>query len=397
MSGAAFILGINLLIAGLFCATFVLIAIYSRYQSAFWFAAAYAAGMTYLGLEAMLPLMDDARVAVVLGATSFLTALLLLTVGFARRYDRETPRALLAGTFAASMVAFALTVEMPRDSILRMFLYQTPFAVMQAIGAWIVIEAGRRHSADRLLGAFLTLSALHFLSKPLLAVAFGGPGDSPQAYLGTTYAMLSQSMGVVLSVATALLLLVMLIADVLKDITAKSETDLLSGLLNRRGFEERLRDTARNRPDNGMPVTLVICDLDHFKAVNDTYGHAVGDRLIALFATTLRAAAASHHALGRIGGEEFAVVLPDSNLAAGRLFAESARTAFAGVALDGLAADIRFTASFGVAEMTPGESPASFMARADAALYEAKRAGRDCVRVARVEQIIDDGRSIAAK
>ncbi len=138
-----------------------------------------------------------------------------------------------------------------------------------------------------------------------------------------------------------------------------------------------------------MPVTLIMCDLDHFKAVNDTFGHAVGDRLIALFATTLRETASRHHVLGRIGGEEFAAVLPGSNLAAGRLFAENARAAFAGAHVDGIGPEGGFTASFGVAEMEIAETPAAFTARADAALYDAKRSGRDCVRVSRLQDVSD--------
>ncbi|MEO3387186.1 GGDEF domain-containing protein [Mesorhizobium sp. CAU 1741] len=387
MSGAAFILGINLLIAGLFCATFVLIATYGRHRSAWWIAGAYACGVLYLGLEAVLPVLVDARLMFFLGATTFLAALLLLNIGLAHHYRRETPRTVLVGTLAVSMVAFTLTVDMPRDSMSRMFLYQTPYAAMQAIGALIVFAAPRRRLPDNALGAFMLLSALHFLSKPLLATLLGGPGATSQDYLQTDYAMLSQALGVVLSVATALLLLVMLIASVLKDITAKSETDLLSGLLNRRGFEDRLADIARHRTANGMPVTLIMCDLDHFKSVNDTFGHAVGDRLIALFATTLRESAARHHVLGRIGGEEFAIVLPGSNLAAGRLFAENARTAYAGAQVDGLGALNSFTASFGVAEMEADEPPSVFAARADSALYEAKRSGRDCVRVSRLQDV----------
>jgi diguanylate cyclase (GGDEF)-like protein len=130
-----------------------------------------------------------------------------------------------------------------------------------------------------------------------------------------------------------------------------------------------------------VPVSLVICDLDHFKAVNDTWGHAAGDRVIAAFSATLRESAAGHHVVGRIGGEEFAALLPGFNLPAARLFAESVRMAFAGRAIEGFPEGESFTASFGVAEIAPGETAASLLLRADLALYEAKRAGRDCVRL----------------
>jgi diguanylate cyclase (GGDEF)-like protein len=268
---------------------------------------------------------------------------------------------------------------------------------MQAVGVYIVVSAGRRRLIDKLLAGFLLLTSLHFLSKAGAAVLLGGAGASPQEYIGTAYAMFSQTAGAILAVATALTLLGVLIADLVKDITAKSETDMLSGLLNRRGFEQRLEEVARRHLSRGLPVSLVMCDLDHFKMVNDTYGHAAGDRLIALFAGTLRACADDHHVLGRIGGEEFAIVLPGSNVAAARLFAERVRSALTRLDPADLPPELRFTASFGVTQMSPAEAALALMMRADAALYEAKRAGRDCVRVARVHQIIDDGRSFAVQ
>lgn len=387
MTGAGFILLINLAVAGLFCASFVLIALYDRrYRSARWFAAAYAMGMAYAVAEFLLPLVTNIKVGVFVGHMAFLVTLVLLNIGLARRYQVEPPYLLTAAIAVVSIVASVALQDMPRGSFLRNFLYQGPYFLMQSVGFYVVARAagarpaGRR-AVDTLLAVFLGLSALHYLSKPFLVAALGGSGTTPRDYIGTTYAMVSQSMGTVLVVATALLLLAMLILDIVKDIIARSETDSLSGLLNRRGFEERLEDIAGRLPANGMPVALVICDLDHFKKVNDTWGHAAGDRVIAAFAATLRESASAHHVLGRIGGEEFAVLLPGSNLMAGRLFAETVRAAFAGRRIEGFPPQKCFTASFGVAEIAPGEASASLSARADGALYEAKRAGRDCVRV----------------
>lgn len=392
MSGAAFILVINLAVAGLFCAAFVAIALYDRYyQSARWFGLAYGFGIFYLLFEASLPILEDARVAALLGYGCFAATLVFLNVGLARRYDVVPPRTLLAAAFGIALLVGAVTQEMPRDSVFRMFLYQAPYCLLQAVGVSIVMRARSRRMIDNMLAVFLAIGSLHYFAKPFLAMSFGGTGISAQQYLGTNYAMFSQALGAVTAIATALLLIFMLAADILRQVTAKSETDALSGLLNRRGFEERLAHAAHQRGANGLPVSLVIADLDHFKQVNDSFGHAVGDRLIVRFAETLRQSASEHHRLGRIGGEEFAIVLPGSNLAAGRLFAESVRAAYAAIDGEGLPPDTRFTASFGVAEMAPGEIPASLVARADAALYEAKRAGRDCVRVSRVEQVIDDG------
>ena len=389
MSGTGFILVINLVIAGLFCVSFLLIAAYDRrYLSARWFAAAYVMGMVYASLEFLLPIFGNVHVGVFLGHLAFLGALLLLNIGLAHRYEAVPPRLVLALAVVASVVAALLLQGMPRGTFLRNFLYQGPFFVMQAIGAWIVLRASAtrpagRRPIDAFLAAFLVFSALHYLSKPFLAVMLGGNGATAQDYLSTTYAMVSQTMGALIVVATALLLLATLILDMVRDITTRSETDPLSGLFNRRGFEGRLADIVDRLPLNGMPISLVICDLDHFKTINDTWGHAAGDRVITAFADTLRESAAGHHVLGRVGGEEFAVLLPGSNLASARLFAESVRVAFSGRRIDGFPEDAAFTASFGVGEIAPQEAAASLQARADAALYKAKRAGRDCVRLSR--------------
>lgn len=381
MSGAAFILIVTLCVAALFCAAFAAIAYYDRrLVSARWFALTFVSGIVYALAEFALPHFTNLRVGVFTGHAAFLLTLTLLNVGLAKRYDVKLPSILIGVTFVVSLIVSALIQELPRQSFARLFLYQAPYFAMQAIGAYIVYTSRNRRRLDNVLAGFIAISSLQYLSKPFIAVALGNTGANPAEYLTTTYAAISQTMGVVMVVATALLLLASLASEILTDVTMRSETDMLSSLLNRRGFERRLSDLVGRHAKSGLPLSLVICDLDHFKAVNDTYGHAAGDRLIALFAATLKDGAVPHHVLGRVGGEEFAVILPGSNLGAGRLFAESIRVLFCNRRPDYLPSGVAVSSSFGVAELAPGEAPSSLFERADAALYEAKRAGRDCVR-----------------
>ena len=95
-----------------------------------------------------------------------------------------------------------------------------------------------------------------------------------------------------LQVAMGLLMLTLLVRDMLVEITARSETDPLSGLYNRRGFEQRVEPGLATLRKGGVPASLVVCDLDHFKAINDNYGHDMGDRVIAGFAAVLKRTAA---------------------------------------------------------------------------------------------------------
>lgn len=382
MSGAGFILAINLFVAGLLSTAFMMIAVYDRSRvAARWLALGYAVGMGFFAIEAVIPALGDARLAVVAAVACLLAGMIALNVGVARKYNVTVPWRLMGAVFVASLAVNYAIQDLPRYSLTRMTLYQAPFFLMMVISVGLVWNAAVRDRLDRALMILFGLSALQFLTKPFLAYTFGGWGARPQDYINSNYALFSQSMATVFAMATALLLIVILVRDVLTDATQKSETDTLSGLLNRRGFEERADRALRDAERQGVPLSLVICDLDRFKSINDDFGHESGDAVIVAFSQFLRSAVASHYVPGRIGGEEFAVILPGTNIVAARLFAEGARSALAGLPVAGLPEDRRFTASFGVAELAPGERFTELMRRADIALYDAKKSGRDCVRV----------------
>ena len=383
MSGAIFILAVNLTVTGLLAAAFLKIANYDRRRAApRWFALAYLLGALYYLAEGAIPLIENARPLVVLAFTIFLAATTAFNVGVARKYKVVPPWRVMTAVFAISVVAVWFAQDLPRQSFLRILAYQAPFVFMQAIAVGIVLSAPRRNPVDRWLVVLLGCSAAQFLSKPFAALMLGGWGAAPQDYIGTTYALFSQALGAVFAVAVALMMLVILVRDTLLELAARSETDTLSGLLNRRGFEAHAQEALVDADRRGLPLALVIADLDAFKAINDTYGHAAGDNVIAAFSRFLKSAASDHHVVGRIGGEEFAVVLPGTNLVAARLFAEGARNAFGTTKIDGIPKERRVSASFGVAERIAGESVSALMKRADAALYEAKGSGRDAVRIA---------------
>ena len=157
--------------------------------------------------------------------------------------------------------------------------------------------------------------------------------------------------------------------------------DPLTGLLDRRGFmgEARRRLQLADRRDASL--ALLYIDLDRFKQINDRFGHAAGDAVLHAFARVALAGARDDDVVARIGGEEFIMLLDDTPLASAKRVAERIRTEFRSVAVDGLPLDFAVTLSVGIAGSVRGEDLDEFMARADAALYAAKAAGRDCVRV----------------
>ncbi len=157
-------------------------------------------------------------------------------------------------------------------------------------------------------------------------------------------------------------------------------TDYLTELPNRRAFEETGERERRRAAADGVPVAVLVFDLDRFKTVNDRYGHAVGDRVLRAVAAPVRTALRPSDLLARTGGEEFSVLLVDADARQATEVAERIRRALETTTVEHDGASIVVTASFGVAAVrTPDEPLASLAERADAAMYRAKRAGRNRV------------------
>jgi diguanylate cyclase (GGDEF)-like protein len=217
--------------------------------------------------------------------------------------------------------------------------------------------------------------------KPFVAAAVGS-GKSARDYTASTYALISQATGGVLVVAAGLAILLIVFQSVVGESQLASETDALSGLADRRGFDVRgSRVTAAARRLS-RPVSVVLFDVDRFKPLNDTYGHACGDEVIRSFARILGEIAPGGSVLGRIGGEEFAALLAGETTDGAHRVAESIGAA-ASAARAG--SHPRFTASAGVAVMRPAEDLPQAIRRADSALYRAKREGRDRVCLAEAD------------
>jgi len=383
MGGAVFILAINMAVAGLLAAAFMTVAVYDvRRISARWMAVGYLLGVAYFVIEFSIPSFANAIPVVVMAFAVMLAGILAFNIAIAHKYEVAAPWRLMIAFLVVATVTVSLVQDLPRQSLERMMAYQLPYAIMTLVAVGIVQASPlKRQRLDYVLMALLGATAVQFAAKPFIAQALGGWGANPQAYSRSSYASVSQALGSVFLVAVALLILVMIVRDVLADATAKSETDALSGLMNRRGFEYHAQDALRSAARHGMPVSMIIADLDHFKSVNDSFGHACGDRVIEVFATFLREAASNDHIAGRIGGEEFAMLLPGVNLMAARLLAEGIRSAFGALPIEGLPPNHRCTASFGVAELDRAAGFEALMRRADQALYDAKKSGRDCVRM----------------
>jgi diguanylate cyclase (GGDEF)-like protein len=159
-----------------------------------------------------------------------------------------------------------------------------------------------------------------------------------------------------------------------------SITDPLTGCFNRRLFNERFQNEIERAVRYSRSLSIAFCDVDHFKLVNDTYGHPVGDRVLVLVAEQLRRQLrVDVDWVARYGGEEFIIVQPETSLAAAHAVADRLRRAIAETQVEVDGRTFQVTASFGVAQLEPKENAVAMLNRADALLYEAKQAGRNCV------------------
>ncbi len=156
--------------------------------------------------------------------------------------------------------------------------------------------------------------------------------------------------------------------------------DPLTNIPNRRSFMERAQQAVVTAVGHGEPLCLAIFDVDHFKAVNDTYGHGVGDEVLQDLAALCSGNLREHDTVGRIGGEEFALCMARTTLEQGMAVCERMLNALRLARLSTTQPELKITASIGVAAWMPGETVEACLSRADAALYAAKEGGRNQVR-----------------
>jgi diguanylate cyclase len=158
-----------------------------------------------------------------------------------------------------------------------------------------------------------------------------------------------------------------------------SMTDPLTGLLNRRGFDEQLEARIAARRRDGEAFSVLVLDVDYFKQINDNYGHLVGDRMLVAVAQALRESLRQADSVARYGGDEFAILLPNSTLEEGVVVAHKLTSKVASTAVEERGFIFSATASSGLAMCAGAEDGKSLLERADAAMYAAKEAGRNRV------------------
>lgn len=379
VNGQFFISLLNPGIGLLFAIAFFLLWLNRRERYVAYAAGAYtASALAFLILDVgpVLP-MELQRLPANLG---FLATGALFAAAIIKRYGLPVPWPAMGVTVAVSIAVFLWFLLGQPDiagRILSVSIGAGIIAVMVVRALWPIEKP---YLIDRVLFWVAALSALNLIIRPVVLLSLVGGFDNYVGFQQSVYWTTVQFSQAMVSIVAAISLMVAVAIDQISELRRQVDDDNLSGLLNRRGFEAQAGAALRRCIDEDRPVALMIADLDHFKSINDNHGHAVGDAIIAAFGAHVRLIGPPGMIAGRIGGEEFALLVPGAGIEAARRLAEAVRKGLAAACADRIPARLCPTTSIGIAIGAPGTSLSALMADADQALYEAKRTGRNRVR-----------------
>jgi diguanylate cyclase (GGDEF)-like protein len=279
---------------------------------------------------------------------------------------------------ALTWIAAGMSLD-PNNAALRLTIGAAIVAIYAALTA-TELWSERRKSLQRRWPAFL-VPVLHgfVLMLPIVLGDLLSPADEK---FGSSIWVMVFSIELVLYAVGTVFVIFMLVSE--RTVTAHktaASMDPLTGMFNRRGFAEACARVIEREAKAGRPVCVMIFDIDHFKGINDRFGHPAGDEILKLFATVVVNGLRLSDLSGRIGGEEFAALLP-CPLEEGVVAAERVREAFEGSGIVCEEGKVDTTVSIGVAGGPAGTELEVLLAAADTALYQAKRGGRNRVEAA---------------
>ena len=324
------------------------------------------------------------RIVYVAGSGTLILGIGMLAEGLRRfRGGPSRMRRLMAGVLAAAAVSLVLEMmSQPLSSLLWMSAVAGLTWLGVGVTAWRGMRPGFRaiHVGIALSAAVLTTG--WWLRGSFLAQA--GPSGWRQALPEANAWLLILSF--VGSGTMALLLVLLVNFRLAERLRAQAVRDPLTGALNRRGFEDRSSRLMALSAQLGQSVTVLVLDIDHFKSVNDQHGHHVGDLVLKALSALAHRAKRETDLFARLGGEEFCLVLPGTDVPGARVFAERLRHSFETLEIDTGRSFLRCTMSIGVAYASAPMLQdqrvdlVDLLHQADEALYEAKRAGRNRLR-----------------
>jgi diguanylate cyclase (GGDEF)-like protein len=342
-----------------------------------WWGAAHlvrAGSIVLYGLYGSVPSLISIDLANALLFTSY-----ALTWNGARVFDRRPP---LIGSLFAGATLWALATLMPGFSQ-AVDLQALLIALIIAAFLWLTAYEFWKGREERLVSGWPAIAILFLygnvflIRTPLTALL---PSVAKQNLVSSVWVTVLSTEALLAAISMAFVFVAMAKERMELGYKTAAMKDPLTGLLNRRSFEEEAAMLTQLQVKRDQPVAVFMIDLDGFKEINDRFGHSLGDQVLRLFADTARKNLRSTDLVGRIGGEEFAVVLADACRDNAFRVAERVRLAFAEAAETVGSLPVRATASFGVSIIQdPQETIEILLTQADQALYRAKALGRNRV------------------
>ncbi|WP_158588403.1 GGDEF domain-containing protein [Henriciella mobilis] len=361
-------------VAGCMCAIFLSFWYYNREdRSALRFATAFFLAVT--GFSANHYILDkDTLANAIFHNACYSGGLYLLLDGIHLAFSRKTPVGTLGTIGIGSVIAAVIIQLSPADLGQRVLWINTLQGCMLLVATASLWGIWRSNWTGTATYAALILCAINMVVvAPYNIVNSFVSGD---VFFQTAY-WATMNMVTTLSVtAMGGALVAVCVMQRLADLREDADHDYLTGLKTRRAFEEAARYYCDARSGE-VAATLIIIDIDHFKTINDEHGHVAGDQVIGRIGAFLNAQTRSSDVAGRMGGEEFCLLLPGTDTAGARQLAARLRAKLSNLTFDALPETLRVTASFGIAEFGRRTAFADAYPMADAALYSAKTRGRD--------------------
>lgn len=329
----------------------------------------------------------------VTSATLYAFCLLFLIEGVAARLNKHRADYALYAIAAGIIILIYYFSYIEQSLVARIYVQNFGYGLMLLVGVGRIGFIKGLRLIDQAIFWTLLLFGLHFFPRTILTVRASDVIallDGP-ARLGMSAAAARAAFGaspfwqilnfsvLVSGFLIAILLLAAVALDVIEDLKRESTMDTLTGLTNRRGFDRKAKSLLANA--SLRPFSVVYCDIDHFKTVNDSWGHHTGDRVLQGIANILAREVRGNDVAARFGGEEFVLLLSSANCFGARRVAERVREEIEGTHFPGLDIGSNVTASFGVAELVCDEDLLDALHRADRLVYVAKQAGRNCTKI----------------
>ena len=348
-----------------------------------WFAGGLIVGLAKLilqGLEGKVPIVLSSMIANQLYVVSFMLQLIGLRWFVVRKPMRSRWPWIIAGMVLVIYTAmFFLRIPYGGN------LTNISFVAVCGASVWILLKHGRSGpftAVSRVYAVILCAAMCVAAYRAALTnMIYARPWETVNAHADPRWLY---SLAAMAFLATFMVMcdLWFFVTELDRELAEQARTDYLTGAMNRRAMEEAaLREAARSIR-HGSPLCTIIIDIDHFKRLNDKRGHAAGDRALQALVSQVKTMLRGQDSFARTGGEEFAILLPDTTVSAGILTAERVRQALEELEIPFETGPIKFTVSAGVAQLDETQGNWEAMMRsADAAMYEAKEHGRNMVAV----------------